>query len=499
MVLINVARNRGTDRVHRPVMETKNEMIKNLLSSSKELLVAVVPGEDQHPELRFACVSGRHILKTGEGVPEHFSGPCRVSVFSLDSYFEQVDLAAPSPKMLPLVARRHVDAELVFEDEPYRLRAHSRARRERTIAADIAAMPESDLDAATSLLPLQQEPCLQMVPIELAIAALVQKTTSEPVIVFWEKGGVLLSLLISDGMVQTRMRETVTDANRETIIGRAEASLRVSASRLVESREIFLTLYTGDLCGRGPETREKAARVFEDRLASIYRVGRNMPGDAVLRDPELYGLPFVSEDWSFLEEDYRNQVKAWRYAKPAAALASLAGAAFVLVGGFQHLQALGAESDFDDRRTSLNETLAEIDRIRPSDEAMTTVRSGLEVQMQSRNEVRLDRMLDWLTHLVPDGVVIRNLQVQPTPPPHQRYTNVAVNYAPGEKPFQVKMEIMLADTTFDAAEASSAVVVRRLSQRLQMVDSRLDVPAPEPGVRRNVVLMVDAQARAVDF
>jgi hypothetical protein len=32
-----------------------------------------------------------------------------------------------------------------------------------------------------------------------------------------------------------------------------------------------------------------------------------------------------------------------------------------------------------------------------------------------------------------------------------------------------------------------------------MVDSRLDVPAPEPGVRRNVVLVVQAQARAVNF
>ena len=74
-----------------------------------------------------------------------------------------------------------------------------------------------------------------------------------------------------------------------------------------------------------------------------------------------------------------------------------------------------------------------------------------------------------------------------------------VKYAPGRKPFLVKMEIMLPETTFDAAEARSADVVRRLSQRLEMVDSRLDVPAPEPGVRRNVVLMVDAQALAVNF
>ena len=57
----------------------------------------------------------------------------------------------------------------------------------------------------------------------------------------------------------------------------------------------------------------------------------------------------------------------------------------------------------------------------------------------------------------------------------------------------------LAETVLDAAEASAADVVRRLSQRLKMVDSRLEVPAPEPGIRRNVVLVVKAHAHAVNF
>lgn len=472
-------------------------MINSLLSA-KELLLTVVPGEGGGPVLRYASVAGRRILKTGEGAPAHLSVPIRVSVFSMDSYFEQVDLAAASPKLLPLVARRHVDAELVF-DESYRLRAHSRAKRERTIAADIAALPELDIDAAVALLPLQQKPCLQMVPLELSIAALVRKVTAEPVIVFWEKGGVLLSMLITDGMVQARMREKVSDENREVVIGRAEASLRTSANRFGENREVFLTLYTGDLCGRGPESREKAAQVFENKLAKLYRGGRKMPKDAVLRDPELYGLPLVDEDWSFLEDNYRSQVRSWRYAKPVAALAGLVGVSFALFGGYQHLQALSAGSDFNDRKTKLRNTLAEIEHIRPSNEAMSTVRDSMQVQMQSLNEVRLDHMLDWLTHLVPEGVTIRSLRVEPTPVPRQGRNRAPVKYAPGQKPFLVKMEIMLAETTFDAAEASSAEVVRSLSQRLQMVDSRLDVPAPEPGVRRNVVLKVNAHARAVNF
>ena len=468
------------------------------LSSAKELLLAVVPGEDGGPMVRYAGVAGRRILKSGNGTPAHLSGPARISIFSLESYFEHVDLAASSPKLLPLVARRHVDAELVFDDS-YRLRVRSRAKRERSIAADIAAIPERDLDAVTPLLPVRDRPCRQMVPLELAIAALVRRATAEPVIVFWEKGGTLLSLLTADGMVLARMRERVSDENRDAIIGRAEASLRNSANHYADNRGVAAVVYTGDLSGRGREDREKAALAFEERLCKFYRVAKDMPGDAVLRDPELYGLPFVDENWSFFEQGYRDQVRSWRISRPVAALAGLAGVAFALVGGFQHLQALAAASDFDDRRARLGETLAEIDRVRPSEEAMETVRNRLQIQKESLSEVRLDRMLEWLTHLVPDGVTIRALQVEPAPPPRARGREPATTYGPGQKPFVVKMEIMLAETTFDAAEASSADVVRRLSQRLQMVDSRLDVPAPEPGVRRNVVLMVDAHARAVDF
>jgi hypothetical protein len=420
-------------------------------------------------------------------------------VFSLDSYFEQVDLAAASVKLLPLVARRHVDAELIFDDAAYRLRARSRSKRERVITADIAAMPEPDLDAAVSMLPLQQRPCLQMVPLELAIAGLVGKATTEPVMVFWEKGGVLISLLVEGGMVQTRMRERVTDDDREIIISRAEASLRASANRSGENREIFLILYTGNLSGREQDAVGKAAHVLEAKLARIYRAGKHVTKDAVLRDPELYGLPFVPEDWNFLEADYRTQVQSWRYARPAAAVAGLAGILIALYGGAQHLQALGIASDFDQRRAELNTSLAEFQRIRPSDQAMASVRSRLQVQRQSFSEVRLDRMLDWLTHLVPEGVMISALEMAPVPLPRQRTQSAPGHYPAGQKPFEVKMKIMLAETALDAAEASAAEVIRRLSQRLHMVDSRLDVPAPEPGVRRNVVLVVQAHARAVNF
>jgi hypothetical protein len=469
------------------------------LLSKKEVLLAAVPGEDGETAVHYVSVSGRRILSIGEGVPARIAEPTRVSVFSLDSYFEQVDLSAASIKLLPLVARRHVDAELVFDDASYRLRARSRSRRERTISADIAAMPEHDLDAVVSMLPMQQRPCLQMVPLELAIAGLVGKATAEPVMVFWEKGGVLISLLVAGGMVLARMRERVTEDNREVIISRAEAGLRASANRSGENRDIVLTLYTGDLTGRAQDTREKAVLLLEKKLTRLYRGGKKIPQDAVLRYPELYGLPFVEQDWNFLEAEYRTQVQSWRYARPAAAVAGVAGILIGLYGGVQHLQAIAIASDFDQRRAELSASLAEFERMRPSDDAMASVRSRLHVQTQSMSEVRLDRMLDWLTHLVPEGMAISALEMAPVPLPRQR-TAVAPNpYPPGQKPFDIKMEIVLAETALDAAEASAAEVVRRLSQRLHMVDSRLQVPAPEPGVRRNVVLVVRAQAHAVNF
>jgi hypothetical protein len=349
------------------------------------------------------------------------------------------------------------------------------------------------------MLPLHQRPCLQMVPLELAIAALVHKVTSEPVMVFWEKGGVLISMLVAEGMVQNRMRERVSEGDREVILGRAEERMRSSANRVGENREVYLSLYTGELCERQQQSSEKAAKALEQKLLRAYRVGRKIPKEAVLRDPELFGLPLVAREWSFLESDYRTQVLAWRYAKPAAALAGVAGLAVALYGGLQHLQALGIASDFDHRRAELQANLAEFERIRPSDEAMASVRSRLQVQQQSLSEVRLDRMLDWLTHLVPDGVAISTLEMAPVPLPRQRTRTAAIQYPPGQKPFEVKLQIVLAETTLDAAEASAAEIVRRLSRRLHMVDSRLEVPAPEPGVRRNVLLVVRAHAQAVNF
>jgi hypothetical protein len=473
-------------------------MITRLISK-KELLLAVVPGEDGEIDVRHASINGRRIMSAGEGVPSRFKGPMRVSVFSLDSYFEQVDLAAASVKLLPLVARRHVDAELVFDDASYRLRALSRARHERTISADISALPENDLETAAAMLPLHQNPCLQMVPMELAIAALVHKATSEPVMVFWEKGGVLISLLVAAGMVQNRMRERVSDEDREIILSRAEASLRAGANRSGENREVFLTLYTGDLCDCKPDKREKAVVALEKKVARCYRNGRKVATDAVLRDPELYGLPLVAREWSFLEAEYRYQVLAWRYARPAAAAAGMAGIAIALYGGMQHLQALSIASDFDQHRAELSANLAEFERMRPSDDDMASVRKRLHVQQESFSEVRLDRILDWLTHLVPDGVAIRALEMAPAPLPRQRARSSLVEYPTGQKPFEVKMQIVLAETELDSAEASAADIVRRLSSRLQMVDSRLEVPAPEPGLRRNVVLVVKAHARAVNF
>ena len=234
-------------------------------------------------------------------------------------------------------------------------------------------------------------------------------------------------------------------------------------------------------------------------MSRLYRGGKRVPKDAVLRDPEIYGLPFVSEQWNFLEADYRAQVLAWRYARPAAAAAAVAGIMFALYGGLQHLQALAIASDFDRQRAELNASMADYEGMRPSDDAMASVRSRLQVQEQSLSEVRLDHMLDWLTHLVPEGVVISALEMAPAPTPRKRHAVVQSQYLPGHKPFDVKMEIVLSETALDDAEASAAEVVRRLSQRLHMVDSRLQVPAPEPGVRRNVVLVVRAQARAVNF
>jgi hypothetical protein len=469
------------------------------LGSKKELLLAAVPGEANETILRYAMLNGRRIVATGEGPVAGASDPTRVAVFSLDSYFEQVELAAASAKLLPLVARRHIDAELVFDDSAYRLRTCARSKRERTITTDIAAIPNHDLDAIAAMLPLQRQPCLQMVPLELAIAALVNKVSSEPVIVFWERAGTLISLLVAKGMVQSRMRERVAGDSRDASIRRSEAGLRSAASRAGSNGSALPCLYTGELADDDTQPRDKAEQAFAKKLGRLFHTGRRVPDDAVLRDPELYGLPFVAGEWNFLEAGYRTQVQSWLYARPVAAAAILTGILTAVYGGTQHLRALAGDFEFDQQRAHFTSDLTRFERMRPSDEDMAAVRNRLQVRSESLNEVRLDRMLDWLTHLVPEGVVISALEMGPTRLPRDRRQTGSRLFPPGQKPFDLTMEITLAETALDAAEASAAEVVRRLSQRLHMLDSRLQVPAPEPGVRRNVVLVVRAQAHAVNF
>ncbi|MGV6807695.1 MAG: hypothetical protein ACWA5K_07330, partial [bacterium] len=262
---------------------------------------------------------------------------------------------------------------------------------------------------------------------------------------------------------------------------------------------LFLVIHTGDLRDHTFENRDKASLAFEDKLCNQFKTGKKAPKDSVLRHPEVFGLPLVDEKWTFVDEGYRDEVRAWRYSKPVAAAASIVGILFALYGAVQHMQAFALGYKFDAKRADLTKTLSDIDAIRPSDDEMQTVRDGLKVQSQSVDEVRLDKLLAWLTHLVPEGVVISSLDVVPSPPPDPGRKLRAATYQPGHRPFLVNLEIVLADTTFDAAESSSAEIVKRLSQRLQMVHTRLDVPAPEPGVRRNVVLVANAHARAVDF
>ena len=240
------------------------------LKQKKTVLLTVVPESFGGPAIQYAIVNGRRVQAVGEGLPTDTKLPMKTAVLSLDGYFDHAELEALSTKMLPLVARRHVDGELVFQDEPYRLRTRCRSKREQTISTDIAALPEAYIENALRLLPAKQRPCLQLVPIELSIAALVSLDTDEPVIVFWEKAGVLISLLIVDDMVQMRLCERVNDETRDAVVARAEASLRASSSHR-ENREIVLVLYTGDLRDIYADKRDTVSKAFEKRIAKKYR------------------------------------------------------------------------------------------------------------------------------------------------------------------------------------------------------------------------------------
>ncbi len=454
-------------------------MAKLDFSLGDTLLVTIDPGSgdvlQNKPVARYACLKGNLILKEGTcSVGELTKLPGkdrRFSFFSNLCFFERSELAVPKENMLELAARRFVDGESVFT-EPYRVRCRVVSKVEKRFQADIAAIPETDFKQSCDDLNIEEQPAGLLVTRENAIAALIGRVTSEPVIVFWAGEESFFSLLVENGSVLAQRVEqpdpdlalyadSLNDNPYKTLLDAGERAMEMAARHA--RMDVFLRLKLGRLHPAFPKSdddkpaldheeeqpelpeiqepsleleskpgesaiptlddlalpdKADSSKELEEKLLQIF-AARQATDESCLSPlfyPEVFGLPFVNPSLNFLDSAYQHRIKAYKLAMPVAVAIVFCSLIIAVLGGFRLYKAVAMQDDFQLRKENISRGIAALAPRIPDPKTLETLQTIIDLSEREKNELRVDRFLAWLSNGTPAGVFIRKLTVKPEGP-----------------------------------------------------------------------------------
>ncbi|NMM26781.1 MAG: hypothetical protein HHJ12_05685 [Glaciimonas sp.] len=436
-------------------------------------------------DLRFARIGmGRKVTATGSvQLADLPPGEARLAFYTRTAFFSHVETKKQPAKMLPIQVRRLIDAELAF-NEPFRACQRVTAAGEGRQDLAMAAVAEADYALVVSRLPLVQRPFACITAIECALAALVGQVTKEPVRLLWRRDKHLLGLLVERGEIYARHAARVEGgvaqdeaAFAERVLPLLSTAANRSGRAGITGRDVVITLALGEW-GELPEGGDgKIGAGVQSQLQALFP---GAPVGDVSTWPELYGLPFVSADFSFLTPGYQTEVDGVRLTRPLLWAAAGATVLFAMVAAFASIQANGINSQREVRSNALQSKLQSVGLL-PNPDDIEKLKRRLGVQ-STLEGIRLDRFLAWVSKNTPKGVIIRKLEVN-------RDTSVATVPAPPSSipnsepvPVQswkaaIEYEVPGA---YAEAEIKSAAIMAALGNKSKLITSALNVKNDAP-------------------
>jgi hypothetical protein len=383
----------------------------------KQLLVTLVDNGTTALLARYALVSGGKVMSEGECAPRDlpYASEARAVFFSRSGYFDRVEAEVRNVRTLPFQARRIIEGAMAFS-EPFKARYASTEIATGQYRLDLAAVADGDIRAALETLPTKTVPFSRLVLAETAIAALVGMETDEPAGVLWMRAGVVIGLLVEKGVVLARaMDRPATGGVDRTQTGMSELGARLervwgsvasAARRLFPEREVTLSLAFGELVGKAAEA-DVPSRTLEARLAQRFSgAGEN----AVLLWPELYGLTAVPACYSLLDPSYQEEAQVSRYATWAGVALLACGVVAAAAASWQYSNWHQAQESFAGRNAKLDADYAAVKKILPSPEQLAALEQRLH-KPSTETDFRVDSFLAWVSHITPEGALIRHLGV----------------------------------------------------------------------------------------
>ena len=383
----------------------------------RQLLVTLVDDGTTALLARYALLSGGKVVTEGECSPRElpFAPEARAVFFSRSGYFDRVEAEVRNARTLPFQVRRIIEAAMAF-NEPFKARFASKEISSGLYRLDVAAVADADIRASLEALPTMTVPFSRLVLAETAIAALVGMETDEPAGVLWMRNGIVIGALVEKGVVLARAMDRPSSGGVDRSLsgvselgGRIErvwGSVSAAARRLFPGREVTLALALGELVGKG-SAEDIPSRTLEARLVQRF------PGasdNAVLAWPELYGLSVVPACYSLLDPNYQEEALVSRYATRLGVALLACGVVAVAASAFQYFNWYKAHASFAGRNAKLDADYAAVKKILPSPEQLAALQRSLNTP-SGEADFRLDLFLSWLSHITPEGALIRRLSV----------------------------------------------------------------------------------------
>jgi hypothetical protein len=165
--------------------------------------------------------------------------------------------------------------------------------------------------------------------------------------------------------------------------------------------------------GKGPWVSDGdwASNGSRDLVTKLQGLFQGLASNAVLLQPELYGLAFATPSESLIVNGYSQRVMAWRWAPLVAGSVATVGALLLGAGIWWHAQASRSLADMQQEQAGLMVESQALQKLKPPAEAVTALRSAAWRETALGANLRADRFLKELLTQIPSGVQVKALTI----------------------------------------------------------------------------------------
>lgn len=377
--------------------------------STASLQVDVVLGRGGHWQAPQDALDIADVIGDGKDV-------LRVVLETPLSVAEQVDVPAFTRSVVEFACRKHIESESIFTGG-FRLAVSIRALQSGRATAWVTAAPEEQLDSVMAAVSAQRSRVEMLCTSEVAVAALAAAVVAEPVLVHWLRAGSLTSLLVERGgqvswsrtqRITEHFSDAAPDAAQtwEPLVNAAE-SLLPSALRTGLTHRLFMGLPVALADRSNGAFLERA-----DATAALLKLFKGLEPDAVLANPDLYGLALVPLARSLAPAPYREQVRLAKWSRSVAAGLALVSVLAAGVAGWAWFSSTAAARDYSRQLAALSARVDAAKKQLPEKKFIDELKAAVGVAGEGLVSLRVDYFLAEFARRLPAGARVTRINVQ---------------------------------------------------------------------------------------